>query len=510
MRSRLHSILTGLSLSLLLLGCSSKPVTLVDMAYREKLEGQPLVMSTYGYVRPVGEKYEYLHVIRGKNNRWGVISEQRLQEPHTNRYYVAPAKWLAQPVYEAVVLPDFKRTQGHIWVKPEGATQWQVFRTDGKKLTAPGATPYSDIRLLRVGKSNGKRPHEDIRPFQRDLVMGIRAGDNPASATVDLIDVGNNQVLLTLTHLDTREEPRLENGKIVFRHDSAANGYTIVRLPAPPAPTENYALLDASDFYLNLVLDAPAASGTDLEGKVVILDKDLRPFPFPGLTLGQPLPLHPAWSGPDHFYKVQVSTDKGRAGYQFIYRDKDGNPALAPTLWQDILQMQGYVIVVNNGQWQMMTAIRRKDGYDFQPRLFNGQPVTATSLEALYAVVAGVKQADVKQAAIDIRLLAEQQAKWQAEYAEQRRKEAAEKAELQRRIDANAKARIAADAEYQRQKAESAAKFAERNKSSWISGQPITLPSLQGAPGLSTLEKDYYDNRGNARNPYVIREKPKQ
>lgn len=506
MRTR-FKLVPGLLLPLLLAG-TAQALTLPELAHREKLTPPPQLANTYGTIESASGQQDFVLSAWQKDGRWGVISEQRSTRTRQ-------ANWLAKPNHEAVLVPRFTRTQGHVWLKPEGAAHWQVFHTNGKKLNARGNTPYSEMRTLREGPDTRPQAHrhdpsQDPRPHYRDLIMGIHAGHDPASADIDLIDVGENRVLLTIRQIDTREEPLLDKRMLLLRHDHRADGHTLVRLPPPPAATQAHAPLEASAFYWNLVLEGPVASARDYDGTTVILDQTLRPVAFPGLTLGQPTPLHPAWNEPYRVYKVQVSTVDGRAGYQFIYRGSDGNPVLDPTLWQDILQVQGYIVVVLNNQWQLMTARPGGSGPVIQPRLLDGQMVTATTPEALYAAVARVQQADLRQATLDARHAAEQRARWQAEYAEQQRQEAADRAELQRRIDAHAQARVAAQAEYQRQKAQSAAEFSARNKSSWGNLQPLSLPTASGASSLSTLERDHYDNRGNARNPYVIREQPRQ
>lgn len=509
MRFHLYSVLTGLSLSLLLLAGNSQAITRSEMAYREKLEAQPQLMATYGLVQAPGEKYEYLLTAWKKGEHWGVISEQRRQNSGGD---TPDASWLAKPVYADVLVPNFTRAQGHIWAKPVGETQWQAFSTNGKKLKALGATPYGEMRVLRDGKDtrtgNYRPPSEDIRPRYREIIMGIHAGGNPASATVDLIDVGENRVLLTLTHLDTRNEPLLENRVLVFQHDAEAKGYTVVRLPAPPAPAAAHAPLEVSAFYRELALDAQVVSALDVDGNAILLDRDLRPFTVPGLALGRPVPPAPHLAKADIFFKVPVLTDDGRAGYQFIFRNKDGNPALAPTLWQDIQLVRTYLIAQDmKGQWHLLRWTRQANGYDFTPGQLAGKAVITDTLEAMDLAITEVNRLDMQQLAASNKAMAAQLARWEAERAQQARKEAADRAELQRQIDANAKARIAAEAEYQRLKEKSAAEFAARNKSSWGNLSPLTLPSLRGAPGLSAMEKDYYDNRGNTRNPYVIREK---
>lgn len=495
------------ALLLALLAGHSQALTRQEMAYREKLEAQPLLMATYGRIQAPGEKYEYLLTAWKKGEHWGVISEERRQKTNDT----PDAYWLAKPVYADVLVPNFTRAQGHVWAKPVGETQWQAFSTNGKKLKALGSTPYSDMRVLRDGKDNRagnyRPPSEDIRPRYRELIMGIHAGGNPASATADLIDAGENRVLLTLTHLDLRNDPLLENRALIFQHDAEAKGYTLVRLPAPPAPTDAHAPLEVSAFYRELTLDAPVVSALDVDGNAILLDRDLRPFTVPGLALGQPMPPAPHLAKADIFFKVPVLTDDGRAGYQFIFRGKDGNPALAPTLWQDIQLLRTYLIARDmQGQWHLLRWKAREAGYDFTPAQLAGKPVITDTLEAMDLAITEVHRLDMQQLAATNRAMTAQLARWEAERAAQARKEAADRITLQRQIDENAKARIAAEAEYQRLKEKSAAEFTARNKSSWGNLSPITLPSLRGAPGLSAMEKDYYDNRGNSRNPYVLRE----
>ncbi|MFN3587024.1 MAG: hypothetical protein ACK4UT_05930 [Moraxellaceae bacterium] len=262
--------------------------------------------------------------------------------------------------------------------------------------------------------------------------------------------------------------------------------------------------------FLDLTLKGPVASALDDDGQAVLLDRDLRPFTVPGLALGRPEPPMPHLANADIFFKVPVLTDDGRAGYQFISRNKDGNPVLAPTLWQDIRLVRTYLIAQDmSDQWHLLRWKARDSGYDFTPAQLAGKPVVTGTLEAMDLAITEVNRADMQQLAASNRDAAARLARWEAERAAQARKEAADRIALQRQIDEHAKARRAAEAEYQRLKEKSAAEFMARNPSrgSWGNLSPLTLPSLRGAPGLSTMEKDYYDNRGNARNPYVLRER---
>ncbi len=509
---RIHLVARAASCTLVLalLAGHSQALTRSEMAYREKLEAQPLLMATYGRIQAPGEKYEYLLTAWKKGEHWGVISEERRQKTNDT----PDARWLVKPVYADVLVPNFTRAQGHVWAKAVGETQWQAFSTNGKKLKALGTTPYSEMRVLRDGKDNRagnyRPPSEDIRPRYRELIMGIHAGGTPASTTADLIDAGENRALLTLTHLDLRNEPLLENRVLVFQHDAEAKGYTLVRLPTPPAPAEAHAPLEVSAFYRELTLDAPVVSALDIDGNAIVLDRNLRPFTVPGLALGRPEPPAPHLAKADIFFKVPVLTDDGRAGYQFISRNKEGNPVLAPTLWQDIRLLRTYLIAQDmQGQWHLLRWKARDTGYDFTPAQLADKPVITDTLEAMDLAITEVNRADMQQLAASNSDAAARLARWEAERAAQARKEAADRIALQRQIDEHAKARRAAEAEYQRMKEKSAAEFMARNPSrgSWGNLSPLTLPSLRGAPGLSTMEKDYYDNRGNARNPYVLRER---
>jgi hypothetical protein len=518
MPSRLQPILASLTLTSLLLATSAQADTRSDMAWREKLEAAP--QQTWPVIQPAGDKYEYLLSAWRKGELWGVISEEQLQDPSHNRTAIPEARWLAKPVHDGVVLPKFRRTQGHLWLKPAGEARWHVFHTNGKKLTSLGATPYSDVRLLTGSDTLSLAELEAqlaeypglagqyANVLRADLVLGLHAGHDAASSTVDLIDAGENRVLLTLSRLDLRQPPLLAGDLLLLRHDAAANAHTVIRLP--PAPDGTYAALEVSASFRDLTLKGPVASALDDEGQAVLLDRDLRPFTVPGLALGRPEPLMPHLANADIFFKVPVLTDDGRAGYQFISRNKDGSPVLAPTLWQDIRLVRTYLIAQDmNDQWHLLRWKARDSGYDFTPTQLAGKPVVTDTLEAMDLAITEVNRADMQQLAASNRDAAARLAGWEAERAAQARKEAADRIELQRQIDEHAKARRAAEAEYQRLKEKSAADFAARNPSlgNWGNLSPLTLPSLRGAPGLSAMEKDYYDNRGNARNPYVLRER---
>jgi hypothetical protein len=333
---------------------------------------------------------------------------------------------------------------------------------------------------------------------------------DPASATVDLIDAADNRVLMGLSQVDTRVDPRDEDTALIFRHDATVNGYTIVRLTKPQLLPETKLKPppEDTDFYREISLDDPVRHALDATGKPVILARDFQPFSPAGLTLGKPEPLRQGDNiKARDFRRVPVTTATGQTGYQLIYRDKTNQPTLAPTLWNEIFEDdQGLLIAkTTDNQWRLLYWSHWDATFTFLPQAFDlagTRPVTGNSLETLYVSIAEWERS---QAEHKRRYEQETQA-WLAQEPERARQRAAD---LQRRIDANAKARIAAEAEYQRQKLQSDAEFAARNKSSWGNLQPITLPTIQGAPGLSSLEKDHYDNRGNARNPYVIREKRK-
>jgi len=59
---RIHLVARAASCTLVLalLAGHGQAVTRSEMAYREKLEAQPLLMATYGRIQAPGEKYEYL------------------------------------------------------------------------------------------------------------------------------------------------------------------------------------------------------------------------------------------------------------------------------------------------------------------------------------------------------------------------------------------------------------------------------------------------------------------
>lgn len=516
---RLPPILAVLVLLLLWLPAGAEAARLSEITFREKLQSLP--QQPYPVIRPAGAKYEYVLTAWRKGGHWGVISEERLQDPSRDRAATPEAHWLAKPVHDDVLLPRLTRTQGHLWLRPAGEARWQVFRTNGKKLAALGATPYAEVRLLSgssrmslaeyhaaLAESPGLASHLSDA-FRADLVLGIHAGSDPASATADLIDAGENRVLLQVSHLDLRQPPLLAGNLLLLRHEAASKAHTVVRLP-PPAPEGSYPALEASAVLRDLRLEGPVASALDDDGNAILLDRELRPFTVPGLALGRPEPPLSLRLATDIFYKVPVLTADGRAGYQFIFRNKDGNPALAPTLWKDIQIMRTYLIAqALDDQWHLLRWKRQPDGYAFTPAQVDGKPVITATLDAMGLAITEVNRMDMQQLAVSNRQMAEQRVRWEAERAALARREAAERAELQRRIDENAKARLAAEAEYLRLKEKSDREFVARNRSSgsWGNLSPITLPSLRGAPGLSAMEKDYYDNRGNTRNPYVVRER---
>ncbi len=502
------------ALALILPTGNSQALTLAEMRSKEGLK--PPALAPSNNISRYDSKYAFLISAWKKDGLWGVVSEQQLQDSDKNRSYTPKATWLAPPEFEqALVARTGKGYMAHVWLKPKGATHWQAFSTDGQKLTALGPTPYTRMWLIPEGRdtrteADRANPAADRREAYCLLVLGMHESQDPASATVDLIDAVDNRVLMGLRQVDTRVDPRDEDAALVFRHDTAVNGYTIVRLTKPPLLPE--AKLkpppEDTDFYREITLDDPVRHALDASGKPVILARDFQPFSPAGLTLGKPEALR---QGNDikarDFRRVPVTTAAGQTGYQLIYRDKTNQPTLAPTLWKEIFEDdQGLLIAKGtDNQWQLLYWSHWDSTFTFLPQAFDiagTRRVTGNSLEALYVSIAEWErsQAEHKQ-----RYERETQA-WLAQEPERARKRAAD---LQRRIDANAKARAVAEAEYQRQKAQSDAEFAARNKSSWGNLQPITLPTLQGAPGLSSLEKDHYDNRGNARNPYVIREKRK-
>ena len=516
MSLRLPQALRTLScaLALALVAGNSQAITLEEMRSKEALK--PPALAHSNNISRYDSKYAFLISAWKKDGLWGVISEQQLQDSDKNQSYTPKASWLAPPQFEqALVARTGKGYMSHVWLKPKGEAHWQAFSTDGQKLTALGPTPYTSMRLIREGRdtraeADRANPATDRREAYRLLVLGIHESQDPASATVDLIDAVDNRVLIGLSQVDARVDPRDEDTALVVRHDAAANGYTIVRLTKPqllPAaklkpPPED------TDFYREITLDDTVMHALDAAGNPVILTRDFQPFSPPGLTLGK---LEPLRQGDNiksrDFRRVPVTTATGQTGYQLIYRNKARNPTLAPTLWKEIFEDdQGLLIAKTiDNQWRLLFWSHWDSPFTFLPQSFDldgTRPVTGNSLEALYASIAAWERS---QAEHKRRYEQETQA-WLAQEPERTRKRAAD---LQRRIDANAKARIAAEAEYQRQKAQSDAEFAARNKNSWGNLQPLTLPTLQGAPGLSSLEKDYYDNRGNARNPYVIREKRK-
>jgi hypothetical protein len=497
------------ALALLLVTGNSQALTLAEMRSKEALESP--VLAPVSNISRYDSKYAFLISVWKKDGLWGVVSEQQLQDHDKNKTYTPKASWLVPPEFEqALVARTGRGYMSHVWLKPKGEIYWQAFRTDGKKLTALGSTPYTSMRLIREGRdtrseADRANPAADRREAYRLLVLGIHDSQDPASATVDLIDAADNRVLMGLSQVDTRTDPRDEDAGLVFRHDAAANGYTIVRLTKPQLLPEAKLKTppEETDFYREISLDEPVLHALDATGRPVILDRDLRPFSPPGLTLGKPEPLR---QGSDvktrDFRRVPVTTASGQTGYQLIYRNKVNNPELAPTLWREIFEDDQGLLIAQTAdkQWR---SLYWTPSFNFYPHAFDlagTRLVTGNSVEALYVAIAEWERS---QAEHKRRYEQETQA-WLAQEPERARQRAAD---LQRRIDANAKARLAAEAEYQRQKARSDAEFAARNKSSWGNLQTITLPTLQGAPGLSTLEKDHYDNRGNARNPYVIREK---
>ncbi len=499
------------ALLLILVTSNSEALTLEEMRSKEALE--PPVLAHSNNISRHDSKYAFLISVWKKDGLWGVISEQQLQDHDKNKRYTPKATWLVPPEFEqALVARTGKGYMSHVWLKPKGETHWQAFSTDGQKLTALGPTPYTSMRLIREGRdtraeADRANPAADRREAYRLLVLGIHESQDPASATVDLIDAVDNRVLMGLSQVDPRVDPRDEETALVIRHDAMANGYTIVRLTKPellreaklkPPPEE-------TDFYREITLDDPVLHALDASGKPVILDRDFQPFAPAGLTLGKPEPLRQG-NGikTQDFRRVPVTTASGETGYQIIYRNTVNKPELVPTLWREIFEDdQGLLIAQTiDKQWR---SLYWTPSFNFYPQAFDlagTRLVAGNSLETLYVAIG---EWESSQAEHKRRYEQETQA-WLAQEPERARQRAAD---LQRRIDANAKARIAAEAEYQRQKAQTDAEFAARNKSSWGNLQPLTLPSLQGAPGLSSLEKDHYDNRGNARNPYVIREKRK-
>lgn len=591
MAARFHTAtLAAFSLASLLLTGTTLAVTLEAMRHKEGLLPPPAPKPAQALIQPAGEKYAYLLSAWKKGELWGVVSEQRLQTGVGPQD--AEAHWLATPVHEAVLLPGLTRPQAYLWLKSQDKANWEVVRSNGKKLGTPGATPYREMHLLRVGKdtrppADRADPARDARAPYPDLVMGIHGGQDPASATIDLIDAGDNRVLLSLSHVDTREAPLLERRLLLFRHAPEVNGHTVVRLPPPPAASASYPPLDDNSFYRNLVLDAPVVMAVDMAGKTVILDRELRPFSPTGMTLGQPLPLDPAWAanrGPQGFLRIPVTTSDGDSGYRLIHSSPfDRHPLLDRRQWKDIRMVDGHVVVQEaDGQWQLLTRYMVSSYIEVGRYLPELGTVRSPSLEGMSAAIAEALEAkeekrreEVRQAALHARQQAEQMAKWRAEAAERERQEAAARAAAVAAQQAAAQAAQAhrAAIESARQvvrnlwagRGESPAQLSaaadtvirvngagfsaseiytiasalkrvyggdrvtlgrlasaldslhltaangedfqrRRNTSSWTAGQPITLPSLQGAPGLSAMEKDYYDNRGNARNPYVLRE----
>lgn len=521
MRLRHSSILTGLTLATLLLTGAVSAATLEDMRSKEGLTAPaPAARSS---IARYDSKYAYHLSAWKKGDAWGVISEQQLQDAEKNARYTPKAKWLAPPEFEqALVARTGKGSMSHVWLKPKGATHWQAFRTDGQKLTALGPTPYTSMRLIREGRdTRGEAdrgdPAKDRREAYRELVLGIHESGDPASATVDLIDAVDNRVLLEISQLNLGEEPRDEYTALVFQHDAAAaHGYSVIKLSNPWTDRRARWLNTPPEelgFYREITFD-PVVHALDVTGKPVILDRDFRPFSMPGLTLGKPEPLRQGDNiKTQGFRRVPVTTASGQAGYQLIYRNKAGNPELyantfnktAPALWSEIFEdSQGMLIgKTPENQWRLLYWTLVDSTFSFYSHSFDlagTRLVTGASLDALYVSIAAWERSQAEHK----RRHEQETREWLAKEPERARLRAAEE---QRQRKEYEKAVRETALENQRRNEQAAAAFAARNKSSWGNLSPLTLPSLQGASGLSTMEKDYYDNRGNARNPYVIRER---
>ncbi|MFN3587025.1 MAG: hypothetical protein ACK4UT_05935 [Moraxellaceae bacterium] len=585
----------GFALAALLLAGTAEAATLAELRSQEGLTPPPEPRPAETLLQPAGEKHDYLLSAWRKDGQWGVVSEQRPSPAAGSRAAAPTARWLAKPVHEAVLLPRLTRPHGHLWLKAADKATWQAYRSDGKKLTALEATPYREMCLLRAGKDKRppaarNDPGQDSREAYPDLVLGIHAGLDPASAVVDLIDAGQNRVLLTLARVDTRREPLLERRLLLLAHDADVNGHTVIRLPEPPAPGQGYAALEDNAFYRHLDFEGPLVTGVEPGGKTVILDRHLRPYAVPGLTLGEPAPLDPAWAanrGPQGFLRIPVTTSDGDSGYRLIHSSPfDRHPLLDRRQWKDIRMVDGHVVVQEaDGQWQLLTRYMVSSYIEVGRYLPELGTVRSPSLEGMSAAIAEALEAkeekrreEVRQAALHARQQAEQMAKWRAEAAERERQEAAARAAAVAAQQAAAQAAQAhrAAIESARQvvrnlwagRGESPAQlsaaadtvirvngagfsaseiytiasalkrvyggdratlgrlasaldslhltaangedFRRRRDNatrSWGNMAPIDLPSASGAPGLSTMEKDYYDNRGNARNPYVLRER---